>query len=91
MLTRMQSIGNVFNKFPRVVRDLACSLGKQIELTLEGKDVVLDKTGLREAVEMKHFDTETKPVGSSAGWGGGTVYRMRVSNIHIAGHGPLEF
>ena len=44
MLTRMQSIGNVFNKFPRVVRDLSQSLGKQIELILEGKDVELDKT-----------------------------------------------
>jgi two-component system chemotaxis sensor kinase CheA len=44
MLTRMQSIGNVFNKFPRVVRDLARSLNKKVELTLEGKDVELDKT-----------------------------------------------
>jgi two-component system, chemotaxis family, sensor kinase CheA len=44
MLTRMQSIGNVFNKFPRVVRDLARTLGKEIELTLEGNDVELDKT-----------------------------------------------
>ena len=44
MLTRMQSIGNVFNKFPRVVRDLSQTLGKQVELTLEGKDVELDKT-----------------------------------------------
>jgi two-component system, chemotaxis family, sensor kinase CheA len=44
MLTRMQSIGNVFNKFPRVVRDLAQTLKKQIELALEGKDVELDKT-----------------------------------------------
>jgi two-component system chemotaxis sensor kinase CheA len=44
MLTRMQSIGNVFNKFPRVVRDMAQSLDKNIELTLEGKDVELDKT-----------------------------------------------
>jgi two-component system chemotaxis sensor kinase CheA len=44
MLTRMQSIGNVFNKFPRVVRDLAASLGKKVELILEGKDVELDKT-----------------------------------------------
>ena len=44
MLTRMQSIGNVFNKFPRVVRDLARSLGKKVELILEGKDVELDKT-----------------------------------------------
>ena len=44
MLTRMQSIGNVFNKFPRVVRDLARSLGKKVELILEGKEVELDKT-----------------------------------------------
>ncbi len=44
MLTRMQSIGNVFNKFPRVVRDLSQSLGKQVDLHLEGKDVELDKT-----------------------------------------------
>lgn len=44
MLTRMQSIGNVFNKFPRVVRDLARTLGKQVDLSLEGKDVELDKT-----------------------------------------------
>lgn len=44
MLTRMQSIGNVFNKFPRVVRDLARTLGKQVELSLEGQDVELDKT-----------------------------------------------
>jgi len=44
MLTRMQSIGNVFNKFPRVVRDLSQSLGKKVDLHLEGKDVELDKT-----------------------------------------------
>jgi two-component system chemotaxis sensor kinase CheA len=44
MLTRMQSIGNVFNKFPRVVRDLSQTLGKKVELHLEGKDVELDKT-----------------------------------------------
>lgn len=44
MLTRMQSIGNVFQKFPRVVRDLARSLGKEVDLNLEGKEVELDKT-----------------------------------------------
>ena len=44
MLTRMQPIGNVFNKFPRVVRDLAINLGKKVDLILEGKDVELDKT-----------------------------------------------
>ncbi len=44
MLTRMQPIGNVFNKFPRVVRDLSKKLGKKIDLTIVGKDVELDKT-----------------------------------------------
>ena len=44
MLTRMQPIGNVFNKFPRVVRDLAKKLNKNIDLTIVGKDVELDKT-----------------------------------------------
>ncbi len=44
MLTRMQPIGNVFNKFPRVVRDLASKLNKTIDLTIVGKDVELDKT-----------------------------------------------
>jgi len=44
MLTRMQPIGNVFNKFPRVVRDLSKKLGKHIDLTIVGKDVELDKT-----------------------------------------------
>ena len=44
MRTRMQSIGNVFNKFPRVARDMARKLGKEVALTLEGKDVELDKT-----------------------------------------------
>jgi two-component system chemotaxis sensor kinase CheA len=44
MRARMQPIGSVFNKFPRVVRDLAGSLGKQVEITLDGIDVELDKT-----------------------------------------------
>ncbi len=44
MLTRMQPIGNVFSKFPRVVRDLSAKLNKQIELTIVGQDVELDKT-----------------------------------------------
>lgn len=44
MLTRMQPIGNVFNKFPRVVRDLARDLGKEIQLNIGGESVELDKT-----------------------------------------------
>jgi two-component system, chemotaxis family, sensor kinase CheA len=44
MLTRMQPLGIIFNKFPRVVRDLARELDKQIELEMVGKEVELDKT-----------------------------------------------
>jgi two-component system chemotaxis sensor kinase CheA len=44
MKTRMQPIGVVWNKLPRVVRDLTHSLGKQIELVTEGADTELDRT-----------------------------------------------
>ena len=44
MQTRMQPVGNVFNKFTRIVRDLSRTLGKQCQLVIEGKDVELDKT-----------------------------------------------
>jgi two-component system, chemotaxis family, sensor kinase CheA len=44
MLTRLQPVGNIFNKFPRVVRDLARSLGKDVRLNLIGKEVEMDKT-----------------------------------------------
>ena len=44
MKTRMQPIGVVWNKFPRVVRDLAHSAGKQIDLEMEGAETELDKT-----------------------------------------------
>jgi two-component system, chemotaxis family, sensor kinase CheA len=44
MRTRMQPIGNILNKFTRVVRDLSQQLGKSIDLVIEGKDVELDKT-----------------------------------------------
>lgn len=42
--TRMQPVGNLFNKFPRMVRDLSRQLGKQIELRIEGAEIELDKT-----------------------------------------------
>ena len=44
MKTRMQPIGNVWAKFPRVVRDLASQLGKQVSIEMEGKETELDKT-----------------------------------------------
>lgn len=44
MQTRMQVVGTVFGKFPRVVRDLSKQLGKQCRLSLKGEDVELDKS-----------------------------------------------
>ena len=44
MQTRMQQIGSIFNKFPRIVRDLSSKLGKQCNLNIEGKEVEVDKT-----------------------------------------------
>jgi two-component system chemotaxis sensor kinase CheA len=44
MKTRMQPIGNVWNKLPRVVRDLSVTLGKQVRLEMVGQDTELDKT-----------------------------------------------
>jgi two-component system chemotaxis sensor kinase CheA len=44
MKTRMQPIGNLWSKFPRTVRDLGLSCGKQVRLEMEGQDTELDRT-----------------------------------------------
>jgi two-component system chemotaxis sensor kinase CheA len=44
MKTRMQPIGNVWNKFPRTVRDLAHGCGKEVRLEMVGQDTELDRT-----------------------------------------------
>ncbi len=43
-LTRMQPVGSLFAKFPRLVRDLARDLGKDVQLKMEGGEVEIDKT-----------------------------------------------
>ncbi|WP_425614086.1 chemotaxis protein CheW [Anatilimnocola sp. NA78] len=44
MQTRMQPLAQIFNRFPRVVRDLSARLGKQVDLQIHGKEVEVDKT-----------------------------------------------
>ena len=44
MKTRMQPIGRLFQKYPRIARDLARNLGKEVELVLAGEDTEIDKT-----------------------------------------------
>ena len=44
--TRMQPVGNLFGRFPRMVRDLARQLGKEVDVVTVGQEVELDKTVL---------------------------------------------
>lgn len=56
MKTRMQPIANIFNKFPRIVRDLSRKLGKEVELSLRGMDVELDRSLIEALVDpMTHL------------------------------------
>jgi len=48
MKTRMLQIGKVFNKFPRVVRDLSRELGKKVNLIIKGEETELDKSIIEE-------------------------------------------
>jgi len=44
MKTRMQPIGNIWDQFPRTVRDVALGCGKEVAIEMEGKETELDKT-----------------------------------------------
>ena len=56
MASRMVPVGQVFDRFPRLVRDAAHSLGKEIELTLNGREIELDRSMLDEVGEpMVHL------------------------------------
>jgi two-component system chemotaxis sensor kinase CheA len=48
MKTRMLPIGKVFNKFPRMIRDLSRELNKKIDLVIEGEETELDKSIVEE-------------------------------------------
>jgi two-component system chemotaxis sensor kinase CheA len=47
MQTRLQTIGTVFNRFPRIVRDLTSALHKECQLTIDGQEVEVDKSILQ--------------------------------------------
>lgn len=88
MQTRMQPIGNVFNRFPRVVRDLSNKLGKQCRLEVDGNDVEVDKT-IVEAIgdPLTHLirnavdhGLETPDVRAAAGKVGEGVIRLRAAH-----------
>ena len=79
MKMRMQPIGTLWSKLPRVVRDLANACGKQVRLEMEGKDTKLDKT-LIEAIK----DPLTHMVRNSVDHG------VETPNVRVAAGKPTE-
>lgn len=71
LATRMQPVGRLFQKFPRLVRELAKELGKQVELEIEGAETEVDRVVvdslydplvhmLRNALDHGIEDTDTR-------------------------------
>ncbi len=85
MKTRMQPIGNAWNKLPRLVRDLARELGKRIELTLHGAETELD----RQVLELIR-DPLTHMVRNSADHGLETPAERRAAGKQETGHISLN-
>lgn len=92
MKTRMQPIGNAWNKLPRLVRDLAHETGKKIELEMRGQETELD----RQVLELMR-DPLTHMVRNSADHGLETpearraagkpeTGRIRLNAYHEGGH-----
>src|ERR1041385_8025920 len=75
MKTRMQPIGNAWQKLPRIVRDLSAELGKQIDLDMRGADTELD----RQVLELIK-DPLTHMVRNSADHGLETPAELRKAN-----------
>jgi two-component system chemotaxis sensor kinase CheA len=96
MKTRMQPIGNVWNKFPRLVRDLAIACGKRVRIELEGSDTELDKT-IIEAIKdpLTHVVRNAIDHGIEApeirkAAGKGAEGRLLLRAFHEGGHVNIE-
>jgi len=96
MKTRMQPIGNVWSKFPRTVRDLALSCGKEVRIEMEGKDTELDRT-IIEAIKdpLTHLvrnsidhGIESPEVRKAAGKEPSGCLRLRA--FHVGGQVNIE-
>jgi two-component system, chemotaxis family, sensor kinase CheA len=85
MKTRMQPIGNAWNKLPRLVRDLCHDLGKKITLTMLGADTELDRQVLE---QIK--DPLTHMIRNSGDHGLETPAERRAAGKPEAGHITLN-
>jgi two-component system chemotaxis sensor kinase CheA len=96
MRTRMQPVGNLFGKFPRMVRDLAKQMGKQIELEIRGTEVELDKTILEALSDpLTHLirnscDHGIEPPQTREGQGKSAQGRIMLSARHLGDQIHIE-
>ncbi len=81
MKTRMQQIGNAWQKLPRIVRDLSNELGKQIDLEMQGAETELD----RQVLDLIK-DPLTHMVRNSADHGLETPAQRRAAGKPLQGH-----
>ncbi|MBE0701594.1 MAG: hybrid sensor histidine kinase/response regulator, partial [Afipia sp.] len=92
MKTRMQPIGNAWQKLPRIVRDLSSELGKQIELEMHGADTELDRQVLDLIKDpLTHMvrnsaDHGLESTAARVAAGKPEVGTIRVSAYHEGGH-----
>jgi two-component system chemotaxis sensor kinase CheA len=96
MKTRMQPIGNVWSKFPRIVRDLAQMCGKQVRIEMLGKETDLDKT-IIEAIKdpLTHIvrnsvDHGIEPADERARLGKPRTGTVRIHAYHAGGQVVVE-
>jgi len=96
MKTRMQPIGNAWQKLPRIVRDLATELGKEIELEMHGGDTELDRQVLDIIKDpLAHMvrnsaDHGIEPPQERRALGKSEKGTIRLSAYHEGGHIIIE-
>lgn len=94
--TRMQPVGSIFTKFPRLVRDLSRDLGKDIQLKLDGGEVEIDKTILEGLSDpLTHMvrnavDHGIEPAAERAAAGKPVTGTVTLSASHQAGQVVIE-
>jgi two-component system chemotaxis sensor kinase CheA len=92
MRTRMQPIGNAWQKLPRIVRDLSAELGKEIELEMHGADTELDRQVLERIRDpLTHMvrnsaDHGLEPPAERIAAGKPVKGTIRLSAYHEGGH-----
>ncbi|HLZ40514.1 MAG TPA: chemotaxis protein CheW [Candidatus Sulfotelmatobacter sp.] len=96
MKTRMQPISNLWNKFPRTVRDLARNCGKDIRLEMEGQDTELDRTIVENMKDpMTHLvrnaiDHGIEPAEERKQAGKESAGLLKLRAFHQGGHVNIE-